>query len=57
MGAFVLAAYRLSAPGSEWRLHCKWFKCSAQAGREPQAPQFAAVQMIDLHVTTTASCY
>ena len=28
---FVLAAYRLLAPGSEWRLHREWFECSALA--------------------------
>jgi hypothetical protein len=29
---FVLVAYRLLAPGSEWRLHREWFERSAQAG-------------------------
>src|SRR5229473_3279837 len=28
---FVLAAYRLLAPGSEWRLHREWFQRSALA--------------------------
>src|SRR5258708_2421792 len=28
---FVLAAYRLLAPGSEWRLHREWFERSAMA--------------------------
>ena len=28
---FVLVAYRLSAPGSEWRLHREWFERSALA--------------------------
>ena len=28
---FVLAAYRLLAPGSEWRLHREWFERSALA--------------------------
>src|SRR5260370_41219119 len=35
---FVLAAYRLLAPGSEWRLHREWFERSAMAdllGDEP----------------------
>jgi transposase len=26
---FVLVAYRLLSPGSEWRLHRQWFECSA----------------------------
>jgi hypothetical protein len=48
---FVLVAYRLLAPGSEWRLHREWFERTALAdllgedagpstgsgGREPQA--------------------
>src|SRR5262249_16106342 len=42
---FVLVAYRLLAPGSEWRLHREWFQRSAgrsagrrcRAGRDPQA--------------------
>src|SRR3984893_13208471 len=29
---FVLVAYRLLAPGSEWRLHREWFQRSALAG-------------------------
>src|SRR5437764_158967 len=29
---FVLVAYRLLAPGSEWRLHREWFRRSALAG-------------------------
>jgi hypothetical protein len=28
---FVLVAYRLLAPGSEWRLHREWFQRSAVA--------------------------
>ena len=28
---FVLVAYRLLSPGSEWRLHRQWFECSALA--------------------------
>jgi hypothetical protein len=28
---FVLVAYRLLAPGSEWRLHREWFQRSALA--------------------------
>src|SRR5207253_1401871 len=28
---FVLVAYRLLAPGSEWRLHREWFRRSALA--------------------------
>ena len=28
---FVLAAYRLIAPGSEWRLHRQWYGCTALA--------------------------
>ena len=28
---FVLVAYRLLAPGSEWRLHREWFRHSALA--------------------------
>ncbi len=28
---FVLVAYRLLAPGSEWRLHREWFQHSALA--------------------------
>jgi hypothetical protein len=28
---FVLVAYRLLAPGSEWRLHREWFDRSAWA--------------------------
>jgi hypothetical protein len=28
---FVLVAYRLLAPGSEWRLHSEWFERSALA--------------------------
>jgi hypothetical protein len=28
---FVLVAYRLLAPGTEWRLHREWFQCSALA--------------------------
>jgi transposase len=27
----LLVAYRLLAPGSEWRLHRQWFECSAMA--------------------------
>src|SRR5256885_9017322 len=30
-GLFVLVAYRLLAPGSEWRLHREWFQRSALA--------------------------
>src|SRR5712691_3521600 len=30
---FVLVAYRLPAPGSEWRLHREWFQRSALAGQ------------------------
>src|SRR6267154_1467941 len=30
---FVLVAYRLLAPGSEWRLHREWFRRSALADR------------------------
>ena len=28
---FVLAAYRLISPGSEWRLHRQWYHCTALA--------------------------
>jgi hypothetical protein len=28
---FVLLAYRLLAPGTEWRLHSEWFERSALA--------------------------
>jgi len=28
---FVLAAYRLISPGSEWRLHRQWYQCTALA--------------------------
>ena len=43
---FVLVAYRLLAPGSEWRLHREWFRAQRagrpagrerRAGRDPQA--------------------
>jgi hypothetical protein len=33
---FVLVAYRLLSPGSEWRLHREWY------GREPRSPSFWA---------------
>ena len=91
----MLVAYRLLAPGSEWRLHREWFQRSAVAdllgedaglaeihklyrchdrllahkqavfdhllhalapGLTPRSvlEKFAAVQMIDVHLPTTA---
>ena len=35
---FVLVAYRLLAPGSEWRLHREWFRRSALADLQADPP-------------------
>src|SRR3981189_3142586 len=40
---FVLVAYRLLAPGSEWRLHREWFQRSALAGLLGEDAGLAAI--------------
>ena len=37
---FVLVAYRLLAPGSEWRLHREWFQRSALADLRAKMPSW-----------------
>ena len=43
---FVLVAYRLLAPGSEWRLHREWFQRSAMADLSCEDAGLAEIQKL-----------
>ncbi len=54
---FVLVAYRLLSPGSEWRLHRHWFERSALAdsswGRTPRSPTFTRSTVVTTGCSST----
>ena len=52
---FVLVAYRLLSPGSEWRLHRQWFEGSALGGSARSGSRAWLTSTSSMSVTTSCS--
>jgi len=53
---FVLVAYRLLAPGSEWRLHREWFARSAMMDLLGAGSELAEIHKSVSCIGVTTGC-